>query len=498
MKIWGINREQIWIKMTIGKKLALEIIFITMILFGYNCLIYSQVNKVFIKMDHVYGSNISITELSDTLDYVNDSTYEYLTVKSSASLEDYYRYEITFQKLLTNLNNKKIENTIKILEKNIRAMSETYLKLTSEAIQAKRGRNIEKYKSLYEESQRLYQYIRYQIYDLNSQQFKQNGNTYKKLQDVMKYMEISNLIILIIVMLIGVIVLVTMTKEIVAPLKNLVDTAYLVGEGNFHVKIPYTKSKDEIGIVTVAFNKMVDNLEEYMRQIRESMEREILMEAHLKEAQFKFFQSQISPHFLFNSLNAGAQLAMIEDAERTCLFLEKMAEFFRYNVKKNTEDAFLKEEIEAVDHYIYILNVRFAGDIEYRKEIDKTVENYKIPSMILQPLVENAVNHGIRNIEWKGKISLSIKRNEKEICITICDNGVGIEKEKIQSILEDNREETISTGVGIYNVRSRLELYYKKKDIIKIYSEGMNRGTEVVLLLPIKEEKINVSNTISR
>ena len=140
---------------------------------------------------------------------------------------------------------------------------------------------------------------------------------------------------------------------------------------------------------------MLDSIRIHIKQQRESIEkqaqmkeRELLMETHLKEAQLKYLQAQINPHFLFNCLNAGAQLAMLEDAERTGVFLEKMADFFRYNVRKMEDDALLWEEVDAVDNYIYILNVRFAGDINYEKDVDEGIGNFRIPSMILQPLVE--------------------------------------------------------------------------------------------------------------
>lgn len=144
---------------------------------------------------------------------------------------------------------------------------------------------------------------------------------------------------------------------------------------------------------------MIASIRTYIRQTKESMEkeqkmmeRELLMETHLKDAQLRYLQAQINPHFLFNSLNAGAQLAMMEDAEQTSIFIEKMADFFRYNVRKNGGRALLEEELEAVDNYVYILNVRFAGDIHFEKMIDPCIENTELPSMILQPIVENAVN----------------------------------------------------------------------------------------------------------
>ena len=281
----------------------------------------------------------------------------------------------------------------------------------------------------------------------------------------------------------------------IEPLANLAEIAHLVGQGNFDVKMTKTDSLDEVGVVTRAFNTMVESLGEYVVRTKESMEKEqqmmekeLLMKNHLKEAQLKYLQSQINPHFLFNSLNAGVQLAMMEDAEKTCIFVEKMADFFRYNVKKGLEDASLGEELTAVENYIYILNVRFAGDIHFTKKVDESIMECRVPSMILQPLVENAVNHGIRNIDWEGKILLEITGLEDNILIRVKDNGKGMSEERIREVLdgcmEDTGEQSDSTGVGMNNVISRLELYYDKKNLVEINSPGENMGTEIILTLP--------------
>ena len=132
-------------------------------------------------------------------------------------------------------------------------------------------------------------------------------------------------------------------------------------------------------------------------EIQQSLkEKELMMEAHLKDAQLKYLQAQINPHFLFNTLNAGAQLAMMEGADRTYDYVQNVAEFFRYNVKKGNETVTVREEIELVDNYIYILNVRFSGEIHYEKKIEESLLSIQMPGMILQPVVENCVNHGIR------------------------------------------------------------------------------------------------------
>ena len=481
-----------WKDFSLVSKIVIEVGMIAVLLFAMNMLFYVRINNSMQKMDNVYASNAELTELSQVFEKVQDNMYKYLKVKNSQTLLDYYQNEAKYRNELEKLNEDNINDPVKLLERNIRKMSETYLDCTAETVAAKRGRNVEQYKRKYDDATKLYRYIQSSIDELNNLMFQENSSTYAVLRAVMRYLEISNSVIMIIIVAGGMLLLIQAT------LSNMAETAQLVGQGNFHVKMHDTDAQDELGTVTRAFNTMVENLDLYMARTKASMEkeqqmmeRELLMENHLKEAQLKYLQSQINPHFLFNSLNAGAQLAMMEDAEQTGIFVEKMADFFRYNVKKGQEDATLGEELEAVDNYIYILNVRFAGDIHFSKEVDESLENVRMPSMILQPVVENAVNHGIRDIEWEGKIHLTVTGDADYIRISVKDNGKGMTQEQIEGVLSGNRErrneEGDSTGIGMNNVISRLELYYEESGLMEINSEGEGKGTEAVIYIPVHE-----------
>ena len=487
-----------WKDFSLVSKIVIEVGMIAVLLFAMNMLFYVRINNSMQKMDNVYASNAELTELSQVFEKVQDNMYKYLKVKNSQTLLDYYQNEAKYRNELEKLNEDNINDPVKLLERNIRKMSETYLDCTAETVAAKRGRNVEQYKRKYDDATKLYRYIQSSIDELNNLMFQENSSTYAVLRAVMRYLEISNSVIMIIIVAGGMLLLIQATRNMFGPLSNMAETAQLVGQGNFHVKMHDTDAQDELGTVTRAFNTMVENLDLYMARTKASMEkeqqmmeRELLMENHLKEAQLKYLQSQINPHFLFNSLNAGAQLAMMEDAERTGIFVEKMADFFRYNVKKGQEDATLGEELEAVDNYIYILNVRFAGDIHFSKEVDESLENVRMPSMILQPVVENAVNHGIRDIEWEGKIHLTVTGDADYIRISVKDNGKGMTQEQIEGVLSGNRErrneEGDSTGIGMNNVISRLELYYEESGLMEINSEGEGKGTEAVIYIPVHE-----------
>ena len=494
-----------WSDFSLVSKIMIEVGVLAVLLFSINMLFYARINNSMQEMDDVYASNAQITELGQVFDDVQDSMYQYLKVKNSQALMDYYQNEAKYRQELEKLNERNIDDSVKLLEKKIRKMSESYLSCTAGTVAAKRGRNVEKYKQEYDESLELYSYIQSSMDELNKQLFKENSQTYAALRAVMRYLEISNMMIMLLVVICGMFLLIMATREMFLPLTNMAETAQLVGQGNFNVKMPPADSRDELGTVTRAFNTMVDNLGLYIARTKASMEkeqqmieRELLMETHLKEAQLKYLQSQINPHFLFNSLNAGVQLAMMEDAEKTSIFVEKMADFFRYNVKKGEEDATLEEELEAVDNYIYILNVRFAGDIHFSKKVECDVENVRVPSMILQPVVENAVNHGIRNIDWEGHIDLSVEKWNDHIEISVRDNGLGMTGEQIQRVLSkkvhSSSGEGDSTGIGMNNVISRLELYYERDGLMEIYSEGEGMGTEVVINIPLERSEKNVQN----
>jgi LytS/YehU family sensor histidine kinase len=155
----------------------------------------------------------------------------------------------------------------------------------------------------------------------------------------------------------------------------------------------------------------------------------------------------------------------------------------------------LRDEVKLVDSYIYILNVRFSGGIRFHKEIDENVLDIRVPSMILQPVVENAVNYGIRDIEYVGEIHMSVRQEGENIDIVIEDNGAGMEQSTIDRImtarLEDREALKLravtkdSNGIGLGNVINRLRLYYDRDGIFSIESTGRYQGTKVTIHVPI-------------
>ncbi len=484
-----------WNGSSIQFKLMLSFIFTLVVMLISNIFLYANINTMIKQIDGVYQSNASINELTDALTGVQDNLTKYLNDKSSETLETYYEQEQEVIQYINSLNQEICDSEVLMMERNIYNMVTEYLEYTNLTISAKRGRNVEEYSIQYEEALTRYEIIQPYISELNNSHYVINSANYAILVDYMQYYELLSMLILLGVSVGVIIVVFFITQRLIGPLRVLATAANQVAEGDFDVEYIEVKSMDEVGIVTNAFNKMIESIKEYIMRVRENMEtenemkeKELIMQGHLKDAQLKYLQAQINPHFLFNTLNAGAQLAMMEGADKTCTFVENMADFFRYNVKKINEDSSIEEELKLVDNYLYILNVRFGGEIHFSSKIEEQWLGVRVPSMILQPIVENAVNYGIRGISWEGHIELKVYEKDNFICISIADNGIGIAPERIEEILKGEVQEADlaknSTGIGLGNVIGRLQVYYSQEKVMEIRSEGANLGTEFILFIP--------------
>ncbi len=479
-------------------KMSLIFIFANVLIFVVNLIMYNSINDMNSDMDKVFNENIKLNELSIAISDVHNNMTEYLNTKTSDAMEEYYKSVQEFNSSIQELPEVVGSTYLSRMERNIKNLSLNYIAQTDQTVEAKRGRNVQKYSMRYQKASELYDYINTFIESLNNDQLISNSQNYQELSKSLRLLETVNMTLLLITVFGTLIIITALTGSIISPLKKLSHAANRVANGELEIERLDVESKDEIGVVTSAFNQMVISIRDNIEKLKDSMEseqmlreKELKMETHLKDAQLKYLQAQINPHFLFNTLNAGAQLAMMEDADKTYTYVQKVANFFRYNVKKNNDIVTIKEEIELVNDYIYILNVRFSGDIHFEKRIDPNVLFNRMPSMILQPIIENSVNHGIREMEGKGVIILSVYRKRDSVYISIMDNGVGMEPEKIDRLLNGNLQETDMTGnsngVGMDNVIQRLRLYSGMDDVIDIHPGKDGIGLEVVLRIQIEE-----------
>lgn len=200
---------------------------------------------------------------------------------------------------------------------------------------------------------------------------------------------------------------------------------------------------------------------------------------YLREYEINALYSQINPHFLYNTLDTIVWMAEFQDTQKVILLTKSLASFFRISLSEGREMITLKEEIEHVKEYLYIQKQRYEEKLEYEFDIDVELKELEVPKIILQPLVENAIYHGIRNIESGGKIFIYTKISNGAVELIVEDSGVGFEKE--------SRQKNIRTGgIGIKNVNKRIKFYYGEEYGVRVDKE-VKKGARVIITLPNME-----------
>lgn len=234
-----------------------------------------------------------------------------------------------------------------------------------------------------------------------------------------------------------------------------------------HVQID---TGDELAVFAAAFNELVDTVQAQMARLEEDgrvrqqlqqVEMENLrISAALQSSQLKLLQSRVNPHFLFNTLNLITQTAYMEDAPETAALMEATSEFLRYNLGKVTKQVTLKDEIENLRNYILIQKGRFGDRIEFLLQVDEQLAACPAPCMILQPLVENAVSHGVGRMVRGARVTVRLYGGGGFLWLEVEDNGAGIEPARLQQLRESFGGEDDGGHIGLRNVYQRLAMQY--------------------------------------
>lgn len=275
-----------------------------------------------------------------------------------------------------------------------------------------------------------------------------------------------------------------LNRAIVVPIMKLVDTSKKIATNEFSIEDIEVENKDELGELVQAFNKMKYSTREYIAAMEEN--RETLGKLHDEEVQrleaerrletmrLEALKNQINPHFLFNTLNVIGGMAMLENAETTNQMIKALSSLFRYNLQNSDTETSLMRELKIVRDYMYIQQMRFGDRISYEIECLVDEESTKVPTLIFQPLVENAVIHGLARKEAGGVIHIRIWEENEKLLIRVKDTGVGMIPEVREAVKAKLEEDYSHSNIGIGNVYRRLKLAYPKSrmDIQSIENEG--------------------------
>ena len=242
---------------------------------------------------------------------------------------------------------------------------------------------------------------------------------------------------------------------------------------------------DEITELGMSFNIMIG-------KIKELLDSKIKEQENLKRAELRALQAQINPHFLYNTLDTIIWMAESKKTDQVVEIVSALSNFFRISLSKGMDWITISEEVERIRSYLTIQKMRYHDILDFKIEVDDDVAENTILKLILQPLVENALYHGIKNKRQGGTISVRARRNgEDEVLLEVKDDGIGFTAEKLTQLraeLEDDAGDIkLESGFGIGNVNKRIRLYYGKPYGLSIQSE-YTTGTCVTLVIPAKVE----------
>ncbi|SFK97519.1 HAMP domain-containing protein [Paenibacillus sp. 1_12] len=301
---------------------------------------------------------------------------------------------------------------------------------------------------------------------------------------VVKQKRIQDIVIVIgfISMLLIATVSYILSHQITLPLSNMTRKMSRVEIGDLNQRMDYAGA-NEIGKLSRMYNHMLDSISRLIREVYE-------LKLAEKNAQLSALHAQINPHFLYNTLNIMKSISRLRGIEEVAEISESLAGLFQYSMKNLHRPVALEEEIEHINNYIKIQQHRFGSRLELRCDISGALLQASILKLTIQPLIENAVNHGLRRVKTGGQITIRAACHEAVLTITVTDNGAGMDeaqRTQLHNTLESSSSlqqfQDIHHGIGLLNIHQRIQLFYGKPYGLQVSSKS-DAGTTVTLMIP--------------
>jgi sensor histidine kinase YesM len=454
-----------------------------------------------------------INTIQDDLTAYQEPLLDYLSTRSSNALA---RILIDAQALRGKLPaySPITADKTELKERELYSLIYAYLNLADNAMEEKRGRNIAAYTRTYDEMAGLLAYINEEIEAVNMERFRNQLDAYELFIAESGTIQFWNLLFIIFVSILSILLLFQSAGRITVPLVRLSALASDLSSGNFEIPDIQTGSVVEMDQVVEAFNRMKNDLRQFIEEIRwqENIKQEYMqerlrnmkMEGLVRRMEIYALQAQMNPHFLFNTLNTGMQLAIVEGADRTSEYMEYMAKLFRHIIRNKEIIVPLRHEIEGLNYYFYILRVRFPKNLDLVLDCgDALLDACKVPVSILQPLVENCVIHAFKDsAAWPSASpaanasparSLIMVRAEKEgnrLILSVRDNGCGMPPETVEKLLHPLSigESSVERVMGLENVIQRLYFFYPDDPSVVSIETGEGAGTAVIIRIDMGRE----------
>lgn len=424
----------------------------------------------------------------------------YLSSRSSQALSDLLAEEQVLRSMLPEAGLIRSDQ-VSLAEREIYSMLEAYLDNIQRAIDLKRGRAIEEYTVLYEEMAALNDHLLERIDRISLSGLRAELSQFEELIETSRELLFWNLLVIILAFLGSTLWVANSINRVTEPMNRLAWMAGELSSGNFDIEDIRIDAVREVAVVVSAFNTMKHDIRQYISELNRQQQieqgymnerlRNLKMEQLLKRMELYTVQAQMNPHFLFNTLNTGVQLAIREDAERTADFMEHLADFFRHNMRERNLVVPLRREIEGLEAYLYLLRIRFPKSLGFTLDVpEELLDTCSVPALILQPLVENSVIHAFKGVDRPGRIAIRVWKEGTAVYLSVQDNGIGIPADTANRLLQrhDRDVDHDSKVMGLENVIHRLHfLFPEEEDVVTIQGDS-DRGTIVGIRIDTEVE----------
>lgn len=459
------------------------------------CLIV--VIAVFIGLYFMLSSNASkkynnaiqlYSDISGFYDYIEKANFSFKSYLYTENVDDIEKYKQSIKRARDKLNSVKdgIDEEYRWRIYLLNNMVKSYQNAATDTknasptdYQSKYNEFLKQYSLLEKTSITYYEYL---TDDIKNQQ--------EEIHDYEKKL----FIMLAMIMILGIVWLILFSiitiKSFTKPLYQILNNIKSIKRGEYDLS-DISNTSIEMENLCIALDDMAQHVQKNIEnekektalkhQLLEKENENLKKDELLALSELKMLQNQINPHFLFNTLNMIYKTAYRENATDTGAMVDKTAMLLRYALDKANKTSDLYSEIESVENYIYIQEKRFHQRINFILNVEDGLPNIQVPGLLIQPLIENAVKHGLKNVIEDGEVVVNIQKIDESVVISVSDNGVGLETDVLEkSVLNDFQTDNEKSNLGLYNVIQRIKMFYGKNASIS-FNSYPECGFEVII-----------------